>query len=271
MSKALNLPASPAEPDLRVSFAPDQDFATAIAAALIILRREGVVVLDDLVDPALIAQCLHEISATYPDMSKVDRERNYGPYAGRHTMPVVVRGLLADPAILVPKAVAKIATELLGAMFKVDSIGLLVAVPGAPDQARHADATLYHEARIDQLVPPFALAFSLPLVAMDEVSGTTAFWRGSHRKQPGGEPHDFAPVVPPGSAVLWDYRIHHGGLANRGSAPRPVVFAALAREWWIDIDPPGATRYDKLLVDRAVHAALKPARQRRLSRAKLVD
>lgn len=256
--------------DSRVSFAPDADRDLAIAQAITILRRDGVVVLDELIDPVLLATCHAEIAARHPDMAEPDRASYFGPYVGRHTIPLLVDGALADPAILLPKPVAHIATELLAAAFKVDSVGLLVAVPGAPDQTAHRDAWLYPREGIDRLLPPFALAFAVPLVTMDEISGRTAFWRASHRSSSTiapTTPHDLAPTVHPGSAILWDYRIHHCGLANHGTAPRPVIFSALSREWWVEIDPPEAKHYRKLKVARAVFDRWKPRWQARFSRA----
>ncbi len=256
--------------DNRVSFAFGHDQDAAISSAEAWLRRDGVVVLDDMVDPSLIATCRAEIEAAYPDMERVDPLRNFGPYVGRHTMPIRVAGTLADPAIFMPPVVGEIAGRLLGDRFKLDSLGLLVSVTGAPEQKAHPDANLFFDGT-DRLIPAFAMAFALPLVPMDEVSGTTAFWRGSHRKPEVGGSYDLAPIVQPGSAILWDYRVVHGGLANRGSRPRPVVFSAFSREWWIEIDPPGASEYEKLLVARDVHAALDPQLQFRISRARLVD
>lgn len=257
--------------DCRVSFADPDNRESATAQAIASLRREGVVVLDHLVDPAKIAACSAEIHAAYPDMARVDPLRNYGPYVGRHTMPMPIEGALADRDVFLPRPVAEIASAMLGKAYKFDSLGLLVSIPGAPDQKPHADATLFPEVVIDPLLPCFALAFSLPLVPLDEISGTTAFWRRSHRSpRVSGEP-DLEPMVQPGSAILWDYRIRHFGRANRGARPRPIIFSALSREWWVDIDPPGAVLYEKLQVARAAHAGLSLKLQNRLSRARLTD
>lgn len=257
----------------RVSFAPDVDHVSSVAAAISVLRRDGVVVLDDLIDPDRLDLCKEEIALHHADMATPDRSRYFGPYVGRHTIPLRVDGVLADPAVLLPKPVAQIANELLDETFKIDSFGLLVAVPGAPDQTAHRDAWLYPRQGVDHFLPPFALAFALPLVTMDEQSGRTAFWRGSHRA-PGMAPttaHDLAPIVHPGSAILWDYRIHHCGLANHGALPRPVIFSALSREWWVEIDPPEARSYRKLHIARKVYDALTPRWQARCSRAELFE
>lgn len=254
----------------RISLARNDDPASVIGEAIAILRREGVVVLDDLVDPARLAVCHAEIAAHHPDMARPDRNRYFGSYVGRHTIPLLVDGTLADPALLLPAPVTQIADALLDPMFKVDSVGLLVGAPGAPDQAPHRDALLYPREGIDSLLPTFALAFVVPLVSMDETSGRTAFWRGSHRIGGGdapATPHDFAPTVHPGSAIIWDFRVYHRGLANHGTAPRPVLFTTLSREWWVEMQPPEATRYRKLTVAQRVFDGWKPEWRARFSRA----
>jgi ectoine hydroxylase-related dioxygenase (phytanoyl-CoA dioxygenase family) len=257
----------------RVSFAPGVDRAAAAQAASQIMRRDGAVVLDDVIDPALIARCRDQLIARYPDFATPDRERNFGGHVGRHTHPLVVEDALADPAVLLPDPVAAIADSRLGRKFKVDSFGALVALPGAPDQNAHRDAWLFEGERIDHILPAYAIAVAIPLVTMDEISGRTAFWRGTHRSanvRPTGE-HDFAPVVHPGSVLLWDFRVYHHGLANRGAAPRPVLFSVVAREWWIEGEQAAAKHYAKLRFTRPAFAALDPAVQARFSRATLID
>lgn len=243
----------------------------AVEQAIAALKRDGVVVLDDLVDPAPLATVKSEIETAYPHYATPDRARNYGPYEGRHTMGLRVEGTLADRDILLPRPVAAIAEKLLGDMFMVDSTGLLVANPGAPDQVRHPDGSLFPEVDLEYLLPPFALAFSMPLVTMDEVSGRTAFWLKSHRVREAKGDHDFAPVVSPGSAILWDFRTKHCGLANTGTAPRPVLYSVLSRYWWVEIHPMEATDYVKLQVPRAVMQGYSKRMQYRLRRAVLLD
>lgn len=66
------------------------------------------------------------------------------------------------------------------------------------------------------------------------------------RDQSAHHPSRPRPTVHPGSAILWDYRIYHTGLANHGTTPRPVIFSALSRDWWVEIDPREAKNYRKL-------------------------
>lgn len=258
--------------DGRVSFAAGADVDDALATAIATLRRDGVVVLDHLVAPELVQRCRDEIQARHPNLDQPDRERNYGPYEGRHCTAIPVQGALADRDLLLPRPVSTLAATLLEEAYKVDSVGILVSRPGAPDQVAHRDASLFPRENLDVLLPPFALAFALPLVTMDEESGRTAFWRRTHRvaRTSMDTPHDFAPRVEPGSAILWDFRVFHAGMANRSPRPRPVVFTVLSREWWVEMQPPEATLYRKLQVARPVHAAFSPRWKSRFSRADLV-
>lgn len=258
-------------PEPRVSFAADTDHAAALEQAIAILRREGVVVLDDLTDPMLLARCWSEIEAGYPDLETVDRTKNHGPYEGRHTVPLVIDNTLAEEQILLPEPVRNIARDILDAEYKVDTVGLLVALAGSPTQKPHVDGLLFPGTPLNRVTPPFAFAFVQPLVPMTETTGRTAFWRGSHRVDKPDGSWDFAPEVNPGSAILWDFRIWHCGLANISDASRPVLFTVLAREWWTEDEPPAAIHYKKLSMARHVHDALTPKWKRRFHRARIVD
>lgn len=262
---------TPDAPEMRVSFASEADREESVARALDILTREGVVVLDDLVDPALLAQCREHIAARYPDCAEPDPERNHGSYPGRHTAPLVIDDVLARKEVFMPKPVAQIAAAKLGADRILEAFGLLVSRPGAPNQGRHHDGLLFPDSPLDRLLPCFALSLAIPLVPLDEVSGTTAFWRGSHRNPVAEGPPDFAPALEPGSALLWDFRVHHSGRSNLGTVPRPVLFAVHSRDWWQEPVSVSSTKYRKLLVSRTVHERLGHQTRVLLVRAAITD
>lgn len=269
--KAAPAPAHGWHDDMRVSVGGDVDEAEALARAEAILRREGVVVLDDLVDPALLEQCRHEIGARYPDYDQRDHDLHLGAYPGRYTVPVVIDGTLADRAIFAPRAIMRISAKLLGTEHILESLGLLVSLPGAPDQQGHFDGLLFREMQLDRVLPPFAISVSMPLVRLDDTTGSTAFWRRSHHQGDRGGPPDFAPIVPVGSAVLWDFRTFHGGLANRSERPRPIIFSVHGRPWWQEPRSVEATRYKKLQLARAVRDGLSDRLRALTIRADMVD
>ena len=42
------------------------------------------------------------------------------------------------------------------------------------------------------------------------------------------------PIVPLGSCLLMDYRLLHGGMANRSSQVRPILYNVYCRPWFHD-------------------------------------
>ena len=75
--------------------------------------------------------------------------------------------------------------------------------------------------------------------------GKTEFFVGSHRKEcrydPGGKPSARFDGLAAGSAIVFDYRVLHRGLANRSGAARPLLYFTYGRAWFRD-----ATNYPSL-------------------------
>ncbi len=239
-----------------------------LADAVAAFRRDGVVVIEDVVDPALLARCRDEIERDY-SAEQLAGKGSFGLDTDprRFSVALVADGALAERDVLVNPLLLDFARALIGDDPVMDSFGLLMSLPGAPDQRTHFDAMLFPETPLDRVLPPTTIAISMPLVVMDETSGSTAFWRGSHRGGAASGDPDFAPRVAVGSVLLWDYRIVHRGLANRGDRPRPVLFSALCREWWHESKYADTKGYDKLAVARRAWAGFDRPERRVLRRA----
>src|SRR5262245_35573971 len=62
-----------------------------------------------------------------------------------------------------------------------------------------------------------------------------ALWPGSHRGETHASTDDgIEPLVREGSCVVWDYRLQHGGTANRSAVPRPLLYMTYCRPWFLD-------------------------------------
>jgi len=76
-------------------------------------------------------------------------------------------------------------------------------------------------------------------------NGPTEFFVGSHRKEckydPAGKASARFDGLAAGSAIIFDYRILHRGLANRSAARRPLLYFTYGRAWFRD-----ATNYPTL-------------------------
>jgi len=129
----------------------------------------------------------------------------------------------------------------------------VTALPGAEDQPIHLDHPPLFEAapHLTNSIPPYAVTMVVPLVDIDEQTGTTAIWEGSHKKSDDQNSEDrfrllsrlmqepdysmaARPLPRQGDVYLMDYRVIHGGLANRSQIDRPILYVVYSRPWFRD-------------------------------------
>lgn len=153
-----------------------------------------------------------------------------------------------DPEIYACPNVLPIVKELLGTDCILQSVGVVCAYPGALMQHVHRDyPPLFAEAGgLNAFFPPYALHVVVPLVDLDEKTGTTALWEGSHRvkslkdkgswSQPGPNQLEGAILPTPkiGDCYFMDYRLRHTGTPNNSEAPRPILYLVYSRRWFMD-------------------------------------
>lgn len=126
---------------------------------------------------------------------------------------------------------------MLGQDCILGGFGAVVSLPGASDQHEHRDHTPLFGSAIDRQLPCVAITVITPLVDMNETTGTTRVYTASHTLA--GHPSaDSAeePSVRVGSSLLMDYRLMHGGTANRSQLERPVLYSVYSRPWFRDVN-----------------------------------
>jgi hypothetical protein len=180
--------------------------------------------------------------------------------AQRFMIPVPLAGGFANPLIFANPFVVALTREILGDDAILDSFGAIVSLPGADEQVPHRDGPDLFDAQISALLPAHALTLGLPLVEMNDTNGTTAIWPGSHRARE----HDAGtfserPTIPPGSCLLWDFRLYHAGTANRSAEARPLIYATYARCWYQDPVNFSGKPLARLAFDPDLLPALPPA------------
>jgi ectoine hydroxylase-related dioxygenase (phytanoyl-CoA dioxygenase family) len=206
------------------------------------LLKQGYALLDHVL-PADKARTLHrEFNSRYARyMRDVEYEETLKVGDRRFRVPVELSGGFADPDVYANTAVLAVVRRMLGEDAILEAFGAVVSLSGADAQHVHRDSPLLFDAAIAPLLPCHAVTVALPLVDMDEVQGTTALWPGSHRwKTRSTEAAPDILAIPAGSCLLWDYRLYHGGTANRSAQARPMLYATYARSWYRD--PTGFTR-----------------------------
>lgn len=140
--------------------------------------------------------------------------------------------------------------SLLGGQASLLFCGLLMTRGGAADQPWHTDGEHLFGPEVPTL-PAHCLNVFLPLVDVNADNGGTEFCPGSHFLTAGvpeiyeqspkhvdeigwrGRPLPLA--VPAGSAVIFDYRLLHRGLANRTDRSRPILYLTFAAPWFRDL------------------------------------
>jgi Phytanoyl-CoA dioxygenase (PhyH) len=228
------------------------DTATdTVREAAAALQRDGCVVLADVVPPDL-----HErLAAAFESRHRRhirERPRDALLVGDRRFMlslrlrpPFTDAGLLANPVVMT------VLRASLGDDACLFSVGAVVSQPGSQDQHVHSDIGpgLFGDESVETGLPPYGITVIVPLVDMNAETGSTRVWPGTHR-MPLAQLHDVTPedpVVPRGSALLFDYRLQHGGVGNRSGRVRPILSLVYGRPWFRD--PLNFTRQAPLLLD----------------------
>ena len=206
-----------------------------IEAACNGFTREGYVILDNIVPQDTVRSLHAEFLERYRDRIKDQETADSLEVGGRRFMiPLHFSGGLGAAQIFANPHVIALVRMILDEDAIIDAFGAILSLSGAENQHIHHDGPILFNSEISRLLPAYALTFGLPLVEMNDISGTTALWPGSHRRgsYEGAEPE--RPTIPLGSCMLWDYRTFHSGMANRSDHPRPMVYASYARCWYQD-------------------------------------
>jgi len=224
----------------------------ACAEAALAFRRDGAVVIDGLFDRARLEQLLERLTALYPgyvgvgipdNSFEVGKLRFHAPL--RFEAPFDCSDIIAHPVL------EELLSALLGDEFVFESFGVITSLPGADEQHTHCDGgSLFPETGIDRIAPPAAVTVAIPMIDADAVSGSTRFWLGSHRSG-SADGNGTEPTIPVGSLAIWDYRVYHAGLPNRGKVPRPYLYLTVCRPFWIDHKNFADGRNAKLLASQS--------------------
>lgn len=246
-------------------FTPD-----TIDAAGAALKRDGAVVIDDLVPAATIDRLRDAITRRHPEFADKALLTDFQDNGvARFIAPVAVTRSVIESGLLTHPALGALFAAALGEKWLFEAIGMLMAFPGAQAQNPHRDGPeLFPETLLGRVLPPFALTVVVPLVDVGLDNGPTAVQPGSHRYDEASEKAEAAvPHVPRGSSFIWTFSTRHWGLANRTTDPRPALYMTAARPFWIDHRNFGKTARRKLIVASEVRADLGKT----FARAEVID
>jgi ectoine hydroxylase-related dioxygenase (phytanoyl-CoA dioxygenase family) len=218
------------------------------------LRAEGALILEDIVNPALIQEAREAFVQRYDPYLDGQKHSDALQVGDRRLMitvdlepPFERRELIANPWLLSVLRAAFDDDVVLGAY------GVVCSLPAAPRQHIHIDGSdLFPQAAINRVLPIVAVTVAIPLLEMNEIHGTTALWPRSHRDAAFASKVEASlapesrtcalgraeigdePLVREGSCAIWDYRLLHSGTPNRSAVARPLLYMTYCRTWFVD-------------------------------------
>ena len=126
----------------------------------------------------------------------------------------------------------------------IQSFGIVSASSGIQRQHLHVDhSKLFREMHdFGSFLPSYAITLTIPLVDLNEKTGTTAIWPGSHRNASNvpdddenlSYEHAVLPKAKAGDCLMWDFRTYHCGTPNLTDSDRPLLYMTLSRSWFED-------------------------------------
>lgn len=215
------------------------------AQAVDLFQTNGALWLENVFAKSTIEKLLATYQKKYLSLSKKElRQRDAAVGDQRFMITVDVKGAFNRPEVYANEALSLILHSLLSDALRIASFGSVVALPDADEQAIHLDHPPLFGVADDEL-PVYALTMVIPLIDLTPATGTTAIWEGSHR---GAERFDLLrrlmdspdfsdaslPMAKQGDAYLMDYRVIHGGMANRSDVARPILYIVYSRPWFRD-------------------------------------
>lgn len=221
----------------------ESDLSTALAS----FEQKGALLLENVFPVELIEKIAFAFNERYQNLSKSElRQRDAIVGDRRYMITIDIKKPFNDPMLYANPCLIGLLRSLLTTRCRIASFGAVVAFPGAEDQPIHLDhPPLFDNASICDRMPPYAITVVVPLLNMSAEMGTTAIWPGTHRgadrllklNQLMDNP-DFSgsekPITKMGDAYMMDYRVIHGGMANRSEQVRPVLYLVYSRPWFRD-------------------------------------
>ncbi len=197
----------------------------------------GYLAVENCFDPAYIRELHQSHQENYGHLTQQEVEATSLRVGdGRYMTTVALKGPFLDPRLYANPFVLSLMDAMLGKGYLINSLTCVTAYPGAKKQNIHADfPALFTDPEIDPRLEPYAITVAIPLVNLDEQTGTTAMLPGTHKTLPGTRPPmNDLPYVHQGSCYLMDYRLRHYGTENHTDRQRPIIYIIYSRPWFID-------------------------------------
>ena len=199
----------------------------ALANETAALRRDGYLILRNLIPAGKVAEI-------WAEMDRLHQNTPMGRsvFEGFHTQRiynVVAKTRVMDALWMHPTIIA-LAEAYLDDQIQLSVASTITSYPGQTAQVLHRDDGYYP---LPRPRPPLSLNCLWAIDPFTAQSGGTLIVPGSHinpsEERPAPKP--ISVEMPPGSAVLYDASLFHGGGANVSQNRRAAVSAVYCRAW----------------------------------------
>ena len=201
----------------------------------------GVLVIENVFDAELLHTCREHFVREYADYFRPGNRPADALSIGnqRYQITFAIEGPFNNPGIYANPFIMNLMERLLDSKFQLGCTVCAASLPGAKDQHLHKDHRGLFTKNVDDppmALPPFAITTMVPMVPLDEMTGTTTVRKGSHlmsRPDSANLPRQL-PIVDVGSCFLMDMRLSHAGLGNKTDQVRPILNMVYQQRWFAD-------------------------------------
>ena len=204
-------------------------------------KSEGYAIFENIIEKSYIDEIYLKIYNKYILHNKFQKGLLVGNK--RYMLNVELEDATFDQRIYANENLIEFLYKLLGKSMILESFGIVFSLPGATHQGFHRDgSTLFDDysvegsASISGFLPAYAITLAIPLIKMDKLTGQTELKSRTHRYREDDHSKLIKPNLNIGSALLWDFRLLHGGGENNSTKIRPLIYMTYSREWWRDSD-----------------------------------
>lgn len=218
-----------------------------VGAADEMFRRHGAIWLENAFSPGFIQSLADAYDEQYTSKPIAKLKRKHAVVGDERLMITIkIQSPFNSSDLFASPLLSPILQSLLGPGYVLSSFGSVVTFPGADAQPIHFDhPPLFESEQRCNEIPPYAITVVIPLVDIDASTGSTAIWEGTHVADGSREQMQslmlnpsFDGSVEPrpkiGGVYFMDYRVIHGGTANRGDDARPILYLVYSRPWFHD-------------------------------------
>ena len=203
-----------------------------------LFKQYGVVQIDNMFNLNTIKNLKNEFQIKYAEYIN-ENERSDVLRVGerRFMLTLELDKFFGSEELIAPKRTLSIMQQILGQDYILSAYTAVISLPGNTQQEIHKDHTaLFDEHGWGFSTPTFAVQIILPLLELNEDTGTTRIFKKTQQiESENVVVSDFQdPFVPLGSCLLLDYSIAHCGMANRSAEVRPILNLVYSRAWFRD-------------------------------------